>query len=158
MSDVEVWLDPGKTTGAAGYDDDTETFFSGQYQKEELYRHLVELSQLYGGRLAVGVEHYIITSGGARRGTPKYSREVITVVEQMASEGYFRMLPPMPSSARMLGSIVFLRRLGWYRPGERHANDAGQHLLSSILRTRPMLPNIRRKLFPGYGADVTIAT
>lgn len=158
MSDVEVWLDPGLMTGVAGYDDDTEKFFSGQYQKEDLYQYLEGLGQLYGDRLAVGFEHYIVTSGGACRGTSKYSREVIAVVEQMAAEGRFRLLPPMPSSARKLGNVTYLRRLGWYRPGKRHANDAAQHLLSSILRTRPMLPNIRRKLFPGYGADVTIAT
>lgn len=146
MSDVEVWLDPGLTTGAAGYDDDTEKFFSGQYSDQELYQLLVRLSELYGRRLIIGYEQYIITPRG--KGDPTYSRKVIAVVEEMAVQGVFRLLPPKPSVARKLGSVIYLRRLGWYRPGKVHANDAAQHLLASILRTSPLNPNIRRKLFP----------
>lgn len=145
---VITWLDPGLTTGLAWWNG--RAFGSWQYDKPDLTDRLNTLSELYDGRLAVGYERYIITSGGVRRGTPRHSMGVIERVDAMAEEGLFTLLPPMPSSARKLANPVMLRRLGWYLPGKVHANDASQHLLAYLLRTRPMPQQIRSKLFPGY--------
>lgn len=160
MSDpqnVIVWLDPGLTTGMAWWDPKQKRFGSWQYDAPDLAARLDILSLTYGDRLAVGYEMYVVTSGGVRS-APKHAQEVIGVVRGMAAQEKFRLLPPMPSGVRKLGSVTYLRRLGWYKPGKRHANDAAMHLLSYLMRQKPMNPYVKSKLFPGYTTDVTIAS
>lgn len=156
--DVIVWLDPGLTTGAAWWDEEAEIFHSGEYTADQLMRGLEALAVLYPGRLVVGYEQYIVTGGGgAVRGTPKHSLGVIAQVEEAVSAGLFRLLPPVPSSARNLGNPVYLKRLGWHKPGKGHANDACQHLVAHLIRQKPMSPFVKRKLFPGYNPGATIS-
>jgi hypothetical protein len=153
-----VWLDPGQTTGLASYDLETSTFMSWQYDHDDLERRFVQdLFPLYADRMVIGYEKYIVTSGGPRTSTPKHAIEATTIVWLLAAGADVPVLKPQPSSARKLGSTVMLRRLGWYKPGKVHANDASQHLLSHLLKMRPMPRAIREKLFPGYNPGATIA-
>lgn len=156
MKNHIMWLDPGLTTGAAWYDLEGNHFGSWQYDEHDLARRLEEVSSLYPGDLAVGYEQYIVTSGGIRQSSPEHALAVIGIVRDMAAQGMFELLTPRPPSARKLGSPVLLRRMGWYRPGQRHANDAAMHLLAHLLRMRPMPRAIRSTLFPGYDGGVTI--
>jgi hypothetical protein len=154
-----VWLDPGKLTGLASWDESATAFRSWQYDEEDLMRRLWTLSELYEGRIALGWEKYIVTGGGgAKRGDAHYSQQVIGTVNTAARTSGWQILPSMPSSARALGSPAMLRRLGWHKPGKDHANDAAQHLLAYLLRQRPMSSHVRHKLFPGYDTGVTLAT
>lgn len=153
-----VWLDPGQTTGLASYDLVTGNFVSWQYSHEDLeHRFVQDLFPLYRDRMVIGYERYIVTSGGLKTSTPRHAIEAITIVRLLAAGADVPVLKPQPSSARKLGSPVMLRRLGWYKPGKVHANDASQHLLSHLLKMRPMPSAIREKLFPGYKPGVTIA-
>lgn len=152
-----VWTDPGQTTGAAWYDMELSVFGSGQYDLDDLRRKLTALRGIFGDRMALGWELYISTSGGARTGTPTPSNKAIGMMQSLADEQGIVLLKPQPSSARNLGSVTFLRRLGWYKPGKGHANDAAQHLLAHLIRQRPMHEPIREKLFPGYVGRGTVA-
>ncbi len=153
---VIVWLDPGFTTGLAWWDPETGKFFSGQFDDDvELAETLAALAENVPGRLAVGYEQYIVTPRG--KGTPSHSLKVIGQVSKMAQEGLFELLKPVPSSSRKVATPVFLKRLGWYKPGKVHANDAAQHLLAYLMRQRPMPAHIKHKLFPGYNTSDTIA-
>jgi len=154
---VTVWADPGLMTGLAGYDLTTGLFWSGQYGPEELRRKLDELGKEYPGRIAIGYERFIVTSGGARGSTPEHAHRAIQIIDSFASQYVVPTLKPQPSSARKLGQTVYLRRLGWYKPARGHANDAAQHLLADLLKRRPMPPGIRGKLFPGYNPGATIS-
>lgn len=145
-----VWLDPGKTTGFACYDMERGTFRSEQYERDDLVRQLDALYPMVGLRMAVGWEKFIHTSGGSRTSSPEHADEAIGAVRGWSREHPVELLKPQPSSARKLGSAVMLRRLGWYKPGNGHANDAAQHLLADLLKRRPMPHEIRTKLFPGY--------
>lgn len=153
---VVIWLDPGQTTGLALWDESTQSFFSGQYNTGDLVECLTAAMEKYPDRLVVGYEAYL-AAGGPRAGTSKHSQEAIGVVKEFAKSSGCPLLAPVPSSSRKVGSKVFLQRLGWYKPGKRHANDAAQHLLSHLLTQKPMSPHVRSKLFPGYttGARVT---
>lgn len=153
-----VWLDPGLTTGMATYDlENPKTFMSWQYDGPDLEARLRYLFSEHGERMVIGWERFIVTSGGVRTSTPRHAIDAITRVRLMALGADVPVLKPQPSSARKLGSPVMLRRLGWYKPGKVHANDASQHLLSHLLRMKPMPSEIRKKLFPGYGTGATIA-
>lgn len=160
MSDrqnVIVWLDPGKLTGVASWDEEAGAFFSWQYEIDDLVKRLKAMAVLYEGRMSLGWEKYIITSGGVRTGDPSYSRNAISQVSVLADDGLFDVLPSMPSSSRALGSPALLNRLGWRKPGKVHANDAAQHLLAYLLKQRPMSAHVRHKLFPGYTTGATLA-
>lgn len=150
-----VWADPGLITGVALCDAQGGGFSSAQCEEDDLPRYLHELRKRHGGPMVIGWEAYL-TAGGPQDGTAVYSQQAITRLLDFALVYDIPMLKPQPSSARKLGSKVFLRRLGWYKPGKIHANDAAMHLLSHMLRSRPIPPKIRRTLFPGYDPGVTI--
>lgn len=154
-----VWLDPGKVTGVAHYDLTDASFISGQMEVDDLRLYFTEaLIPAFGDRLTIGWEMFLNTSGGSRTSDPAYSNAVIGVVRSIATEYGIPLLKPQPSSARKLGSAVMLRRLGWYRAGQGHANDAAQHLLADLLKRSPMPHEIRTKLFPGYTPRGTLTT
>lgn len=154
-----VWLDPGLTTGVAHYDFTNHSFISGQMELVELRSYFTEaLIPAYGDRMVIGWEMFLNTSGGARTSDPGPSNQAIGLVRSLAGEHGIPLLKPQPSSARKLGSVVLLRRLGWYRAGQGHANDAAQHLLADLLKRSPMPHEIRTKLFPGYTPRGTLTT
>lgn len=147
--DFIVWLDPGKTTGLAWYDLPADRFGASQHDGGELIQVLDALATAHQGRIAIGWELYLQTPRS--KGTAKYSLGEIAKVAELCEERGITVLKGQPSSARMAKStIVFLRRLGWYRPGLQHANDAACHLFRHLIRLRPVPESIRRGLPPGY--------
>ena len=141
---VIEWLDPGKTTGAAFLDMETGWFSAGQYDSDELSRHLFAMSTTYGSRLRLGYEQYL-AAGGPHKGTSKHSQGAIGVIESQARQYEITLLRPVPSSSRLVASPAFLRRIGWYKPGKPHANDAARHLFAHMLRERIMPKDLMRK-------------
>jgi hypothetical protein len=144
-----MWLDPGKTTGLAWYDIEADQFFSGQYDEHDLIGVVELLADIYGHRMAVGWELYIQTPRS--KGTAKYSLGEIAKVKAACEERGIEILKGQPSSARNLQStVIFLRRLGWYAAGKRHANDAACHLFRYLIKQHPIPQNICKRLPAGY--------
>lgn len=149
--DVVAWFDPGLTTGAAVYDITDDRFFSGQYSYDQLANHLDTLLLTYGGRLAVGWELYVQTPRPRPGSKAVHSNRAITVINDYCEQHGIPVIKGQPSSARMaLSTKVFLRRLGWYRAGRQHANDAACHLFRHLIRMKPVPENVRKGLPPGY--------
>lgn len=153
--DLIVWADPGLTTGLASYDTATMSFISAQCEPDDLVGYLRDLKERAKSPMVIGWEAYLV-AGGPQSGTALYSQEAIRRIKDFALVYDIPLLDAQPSSARKLGSKVFLRRLGWYKPGKVHANDAAQHLLAFTLKMRPIPDEIRTTLFPGYDPGVTI--
>jgi hypothetical protein len=145
-------------TGLAWYDVAAGDFQSGQYGPDDLVRKLDQLGAVHAARMVLGYEKFIATSGGARTSSSSHSQRAIRVLDDWAYGSQVPVLRSQPSSARNLGQVVWLRRLGWYKPGKGHANDAAQHLLADLLKRQPMPHAIRAKLFPGYTARGNLAT
>lgn len=145
-----VWADLGLLTGLAWYDLEKDVFASGQYNYQDLRKKLYDLADACDSRMVVGYEKFIVTSGGPRTSTPEHALRAEQVIKDFSREWSIPLTTPQPSSARKLGQVVYLRRLGWYRPGLGHANDAAQHVLSAVMKMHPMPKSIRQKLFPGY--------
>lgn len=145
-----AWADIGLITGLAWYDLEHDIFNSWQYTYEDLRKQLDRLADHCDGRMAVGYEKFIVTSGGSRTSTPQHALRAEQVLADFARARNVPLLKPQPSSARKLGQVVYLRRLGWYRPGKGHANDAAQHVLSRLLLQKPIPQPVREKLFPDY--------
>lgn len=152
-----VWADPGLLTGLAWYDLENDFHNSWQYNYQDLAAQLDRLHQMADSRMVLGYEKFIDTSGGRRTSTPQHAHRAVQVIEDFARLRQVPMVKPLPSSARVLGQITYVRRLGWYKPGKGHANDASQHLLADVLRRRPMPQAVREKLFPKYTPRDTLA-
>jgi hypothetical protein len=151
VNDVIAWFDPGLTTGGAVYDIEADRFESGQYDLEHLALHLGVLYGRFGDRLAVGWELYVQTPRPRPGSKAEYSNTAIAVLDQLCTQYGIPVLKGQPSSARMAASTkVFLRRLGWYRAGQPHANDAACHLFRHIVRMKPVPEKVRAGLPPGY--------
>lgn len=156
-NDFIVWADPGLLTGLAWYDLQNDFFNSWQYNNQDLRTQLDRLFVLADGRMVIGYEKYLVTSGGVRTSTPEHALKAIQVIDDFARLKGVPVVKAQPSSARRLGQRVYLRRLGWYRPGKGHANDAAMHTLADILKRKPIPASIRGKLFPEYAARDTLA-
>lgn len=130
-----MWFDPGLTTGWAVMSHDG-WFDSGQAAFHDVGELLAGDAEVYGASLWVGWELYNVTAGGGKAGTPKYSLETIGMLKWICHCFNATMLKPMPSSARKLGDELKLKRLGWRKPGQVHANDAAMHLLAWTLREK----------------------
>lgn len=158
--DVIAWFDPGLTTGGAVYDMTADRFTSGQYaatvagdrySNEELAAAVEGLCISYTDRLAVGYELYIQTPRPRPGSNAKYSNDAIAVIDQTCARFGIPILKGQPSSARKAKSTtVFLRRLGWYRTGQQHANDAAMHLFRHLIRMNPVPEKVRQGLPLGY--------
>lgn len=153
MSDPDViaWFDPGLTTGGAVYDILADRHASGQYTYEELGHYLDALYDVHGERLAIGWELYIQTPRPRPGAKAEHSQKAIEIISQRCEEHGIPVLKGQPSSARMARStVIFLRRLGWYKPGQQHANDASCHLFRHLIKMKPVPEKVRSGLPLGY--------
>jgi hypothetical protein len=149
--DVIVWYDPGLMTGVAAYDIAIGRFGSWQDSYADLPGRLDSFCQEYGERLAVGWELYIQTPRPRPGSKAEHSQRAISLIKDVCDKHGITQIKGQPSSARMVKStVVFLRRLGWYKPGMQHANDAACHLFRHLIKMRPVPEKIRRGLPPGY--------
>jgi hypothetical protein len=141
---MTIWLDPGKTTGIAGWDYANEQFTSIEVGDDlkALGLHLELLASMQDGgiisdmpgRIELGWERYVITPGNTRHGTAYWSLEVIGVAHYLALKHGFTILKPQMSSAMAACTDERLKKIGWHKPGKPHANDAARHLLRYMLK------------------------
>ena len=149
--DVIAWFDPGLDTGGAVYDITADRFASGEYTYEQLKNHLDTLLLTYGSHLAVGWELYVQTPRPRPGSKAEHSNKAITIISEYCGKHGIPVIKGQPSSARRAPDTkVFLRRLGWYRPGQDHANDAACHLFRHLIRWKPVPENVRKGLPAGY--------
>lgn len=130
-----MWFDPGLTTGWASLEI-ASMFDSGQAPFEDVGEMLTTWAETLGPRLWVGWELYNVTQGGGAAGTPKYSLETIGMLRWICHAHGVTVLKAMPSASRKLGDEIKLKKLGWRRRGQVHANDAAMHLLAWHLREK----------------------
>lgn len=120
-------VDPGGTTGWAWWRSDTHQFESGEasdwkawlYDRPD-YDILV-------------IEKYTITAK-----TAKLSQQTdalrLTGALEMDAYPHHRVIITTPAEAKSFSNDGKLKRVGWYRPGNGHANDAARHLLLTAVR------------------------
>lgn len=142
-----MWFDPGRTTGyAALYAG--ERFASNELSPRATAAFADVAARAFGPHLWLGWERYVVTQGGGRAGRPEHALEVIGVLRATCERHGVTMLQPAAAGTRVIATSDMLRRLGWYRPGRGHANDAACHLLAWALRARALPPELASRLLP----------
>lgn len=140
-----IWLDPGKTTGIAGWNYEHRVFTSLEIADDikalglhlEMVASLAGSAQIFDGcpsRVELGWERYVITPGNTRHGTAYWSLETIGVAHYLALKHGFTILKPQMSSVMTAVPDHRLKAIGWHKPGKPHANDAARHLLRYMLK------------------------
>lgn len=142
-----TWLDPGLTTGWATLVNGGKDFESGQGLFKDVGEYLQGNASLYVQDMAIGYEKYIVTPGGARIGTAEPPLKVIGMAEFIGYWNACEMLPSVPSSMRLVASVQMLKKLGWYRHGLDHANQAARHMLAWMMRERLLTDEQEELLF-----------
>ena len=128
-----LWLDPGRTTGWARLRDN-QHFESGeawvQLAGDIMHDHCAQ-----SGRALAGWEQFNITPATYRLKGSSEAIEVIGIIRWLAVRHGAEVLPAASRQARMTVAPDVLRKLGWWKPGLPHANDAARHLLAWMIRS-----------------------
>jgi hypothetical protein len=119
-------IDPGLTTGYATRDGDD--FHSGQRKFIEFldwaYEQLVE----HGTIDEVACESFIITQATAKKSQAPWSLESIGAIRFFCHHKGIPFQLQQPSSVKKFATDARIQKMGWYRRGKGHANDAARHL------------------------------
>lgn len=152
LTEAVIWFDPGKTTGLAGLTNAT-VFESDQLTDLSCLETYLDCWFVHHGvdRLTIGWELYLTTVGGGKSGSPRWAHEAIGAIEQTARQLQRRwdveLATPVPAASRSIITDTILKRLGWYRPGKPHANDAARHLGAYYLRCAGQPPRCLLDVF-----------
>lgn len=131
-------IDPGKTSGWATFDLATEEFKSGQ---EDFDGACAVMMYAADPNVQLVSEAFLITVQTAKNTQATWSLELIGVARYVARSLAGRdLILQAPGAAKRFSSDERLKRLGWYKPGQGHANDAARHLLLCLVKTRLWWP------------------
>lgn len=124
-------VDPGLNTGTALYDlDKHQPIETKQHDFDSFTTYLARLANENRGALSIVSESFMITVQTAKNSQAPWSLELIGVMRWVSRAWCGRELKlQTPSQAKRFASDGRLRAMGFWSPGERHANDAARHLL-----------------------------
>ena len=123
-------LDPGKTTGIASLRIEDGEFVSKQTNFDETVAIVQKAATTNREELTLVSESFIITQQTAKNTQATWSLELIGFCRAMARMHTGRdLVLQAPSQAKRFSSDERLKIMGWYIPGQGHANDAARHLM-----------------------------
>jgi hypothetical protein len=94
--------------------------------------------QMQYGVVEVVGERFIIGARTVRKTRQRDASDLLGWLKlQYAREPRVHFVMQSASDAKNLIPDATLRRLGWYQPGQPHANDASRHLALRVLRWWP---------------------
>lgn len=136
-----IGVDPGKTTGLL--------FFVDGVVKEQLQIAAEDVTPYVRGWLeqlakthaqaytVLAVERFQTGAQTLRASRQPDAANVIGGLTDLAREFGVRMIKQNPGDAKKLGSHDRLRKIGWWKVGQDHANDAASHALLALATCRP---------------------
>ncbi len=133
-------IDPGNTTGLVVY-------FGGeldvikQLAPEDVRRVIMSVAEklqlIPDMSLIFACERFNIGRETLKNSRQPDALKITGTVRDIANEVRAVFVEQNPSDAKKMGSDETLRRIGWYRPGLRHANDAAAQALLILSKLRP---------------------
>lgn len=126
MTDV-IAFDPGLTTGWARLNE-AHRFTSGQDEWYPVFHTFYETVRS-GTKPIVVCEDFIYTKETLKKSRQTWSTEGIGLLKFLAVRYQLDLTIQAPADAKTFSTKQKLERLGWWTPGQDHANDASRHLL-----------------------------
>ena len=131
-----IGVDPGGTCGIAVYN--VRGFSSFQAPGADalaLIERLVERSVVFSC-VIIGCQRYVMSTGPKTQQSQAL-RTVGALQELERTRTDVRLELQNSADAASAGGPAVLRRLGWWKPGHEHANDAAAHAALTMLRHFP---------------------
>ena len=133
---IYLAIDPGKATGVAtlAYFKNGEPKFNSfilelkRYEVEDYVRHVAER---YGMKLTIIIESWEVRKDTHMKSPQPDARYIIGAVEYIARMYGCGYVEQTAGQMKSFASSK-LRRMGWYKPGEGHDNDAAGHLMTFL--------------------------
>lgn len=131
---VLVAVDPGGTTGVAMYRSGglpryEHNFTSGQVEGRAEFMDTFDEMVEMGVPLIVVCESYTITGATAQKSQQYDALYLIGALEHVCRKLGFPFELQTPAQAKSFSTDEKLQAIGWYAPGQGHANDAARHAL-----------------------------
>lgn len=134
---IILGVDPGKTTGWAFFNTAyPDSFQSWQADRNDFVDIIVPYLEKTGDRLDIACESYVLTSGTMRtsRSDENWSIEQIGVLRHWARRHGHHFELQTAGNAKKFSTDAKLKDIGWWKPGNGHANDAARHVLLYVAR------------------------
>lgn len=124
-------IDPGKTTGVAMWEEDGTGFYQ--------YDNWLQVPSSMWVRHAdiLIVEKFTITPSTAKK-SPQY--DALYLIGALLYKYLDKVRFQKPSEAKSFSTDPKLKRVGFWTPGQGHANDAARHLLLYLVKNRVIDP------------------
>lgn len=124
-------FDPGKMTGwARMIPHQRGTFRSGQMPlTDALHFMYTTITSDPSFVTEVICEDFIITAETVKKSRQYWSLEGLGALRFMCMEYQVPFTVQTPAAAKRFATNEKLKKVGWYRPGKDHANDAARHLM-----------------------------
>lgn len=127
-------IDPGKLSGWALYNQDTQHFSSGELEFIGIGRMLENLAPR--GDLQTVVERFSIGTTTGKRPGANYPLEVIGLARYFSTKSGNPLKLQAPGDAKAFATNARLMAMGWWHQGGAgHANDAARHLMLYLVST-----------------------
>lgn len=128
-------VDPGTTTGFAWLVDGHfgSGMIRGRYEAITAVANAIEQYHPAEG-LTVIIERWDVRANTHRLTNQDDPRYIIGAIDWLCHSTGVRYVEQTPAQAKRFGDDIKLKRLGWYRPGEGHDNDAARHLLTFLAK------------------------
>ena len=123
--------DPGKMTGWAMYITETDDFSSGQLP---WFEHLEWFEKVYRSFDVVISESFVITAATLKKSRQSWSLEAIGAMRYMLEKQGRNLVLQSPGEAKGFATPEKLKKVGWWLPGNDHAQDAARHMLTYVVR------------------------
>lgn len=128
-----IAVDPGKNTGIATFDRVEGTVKATQDLDQQMTCDMVyELMMVSHVELVV-CESFTVTGSKVVTFQP-YSLEIIGMLRWLCERNDVPFVEQTPRDAKTFATDDRLRKMGWYLPGKKHANDAQRHLFLYAVR------------------------
>jgi hypothetical protein len=138
---ITIWLDPGKLTGVATYDSDTDEFWADEFDYARTGKMLETIFNHHGkAGLQLGWESFTINEKTARNSQAPWSLEVIGIARYLAWRHGVTVLQEARPGERDVITPSMLKACGVYDMlvNKKDALSASQHCVAYLLRKREL--------------------
>lgn len=141
MSDpIIVAVDPGKMTGFAMFGFPADQINTGQGSWMQIARWIDAFTKAASDQardVRLVSESFVITQATLKKSRENWSLEFIGLLRYWSESRLSRELTlQSPSQAKSFCDDDRLKKIGWFLPGNVHANDAARHLLLYMVENK----------------------
>jgi hypothetical protein len=132
-----IAFDPGITTGYSMTTEHMDFYLTGQTDGDSIARDfellISRLSMWSRLESLVIIEDYELTPRPQSFKEGRFTLKLIGALNYLALSYGFKVKLPKPAE-REIATYKYMQKMGFWSPGQRHANDAAKHLVTHLIK------------------------